>query len=322
MSYLLTCWYRIHDQFCSQTSGSDQNILTEEVLCSPSFYSQWSAWKKKLAALVHMSTTSYREKSLSAQTKPSVGGAKKKQKKNLKSLGQDKHPCAKHLYDYQADLSWPSRNPACVNIMVMEAEWHLGSSLCWHSSVKGTSPPQTPWPELTIWKLPCLKASIRGLPSVAAARKAKLWPMQFHAQQWSPQLNLYWLPHVKKAGKRQTRAATDQRQIEEKGVWATKMFHHARSNYWTPFAVLSLQINIFMPVWNYPWTSIALQYNEAHKTHSVNREAENKEAAFQHYQVLRRGLESQWQFNAVETCCPLKDTGHKTQTSVVHQGHL
>lgn len=76
------------------------------------------------------------------------------------------------------------------------------------------SVPQTLWPELATWKLPCLKASIRRFWSVAPARKPKLWLMQFHAWQWSVQLNLHWAPHVKIKNKKGTdrssnRAVTD-----------------------------------------------------------------------------------------------------------------
>lgn len=56
--------------------------------------------------------------------------------------------------------------------------------------------------------------------------------------------------------------------------WADKkVFYQATSNYWAPFAVLSLQINIFTSAWNYPWTSITLRYNEALEAHSLYREA-------------------------------------------------
>lgn len=60
------------------------------------------------------------------------------------------------------------------------------------------SVPQNLRPELATWKLPCLKASIRRLWSVAATSKARLWLMQFHGRQWSVQLNFTLGPTCKK----------------------------------------------------------------------------------------------------------------------------
>ncbi len=122
--------------------------------------------------------------------------------------------------------------------MVMEAKWHTGRGLCWTFCERGASSPQTLGPELAIWKLPCLKAPIRRLRSVSAARKARLWLMQFHARQWSLQLNLCWVPHMKKAGKRQTAAAADQRQIEGKRACTQRC-------YTTPDQIIELHLQYY-----------------------------------------------------------------------------
>lgn len=140
-------------------------------------------------------------------------------------------------------------------------QW-LVLALPWRRGFTQQSTPQTLWPEPAIWQLPCLKASITRLWSVAAARKAKMHDSGLCS--W-----IYTGCHM---WKRPEKARQEQQQsrdrLRERKAEKTKMFDRARSNYWTPFAVLSLQINIFMSVWNYPWTSIATQHNEAHKAHS------------------------------------------------------
>ena len=55
-----------------------------------------------------------------------------------------------------------------------------------------------------------------------------------------------------------------------------------------------------MTVWNYPWTPIAMQYNEAHK-----------EAAFQHIQFWgERSHKAVEGLGSKSFCSPLNDTGH------------
>lgn len=122
--------------------------------------------------------------------------------------------------------------------------------LPWERGFIQQSVPQTLWPEMAIWKLPCLKASIRQLWSVASSRKSRLWLMRFHTRQWSLQLNLYW--------KKKDRCCNINRNPEWREAWADKDVLPDQIIELN-FTVLSLQIKIFMSVWNYPWMSIASQ---------------------------------------------------------------
>ena len=168
---------------------------------------------------------------------------------NLYILPHNQHTCV-----FLA-VVWPSHWPlpstwltnlhtAQPELMLIEAGWtgHV-LSLPRERGFSRQSIPLTLWPEPAVWKLPCLKASIRRFWTAAAARKAKLRLMQFHAWQWFLQQNLYFInlyPHVEKRQEKRKWAAATERDREKERAEQTKIFYHARSNYWTPFAVLSL----------------------------------------------------------------------------------
>lgn len=186
--------------------------------------------------------------------------------------------------------------------------WKLSDTCTLTSALQSVS--QTLWPELTIWKLPCLKPPLDDYEAWLQQGKAKQWLMQFHARQWFLQLNLYWAAHVeKRAGRRQT----DRGSNNAETGWGRGSLSRQRC-FTMPDQIIELHLQYYHCRLTFLWVcEITHERLLLHITMRHTRpipwkeELRIKEVAFPHYPVLRRSLMSHWQVKAVKTFCrPLK----------------